>query len=433
MDAAIDLRRGVNMRLPHGGNMRLPHAAPTRSSRLFALACTLSSPSSLITRAAFDAAKAAAVEQKWTQRLHIKAFLQQGGLLPGAQADGAAAPPILDVRAPCEYAKGHVPGAISVPLFDDDERAEVGTLYKKRGHDVAVARGLEIVERKGCEALLAGVPSLCEGDDVLVYCYRGGMRSGSVAHLLSRAPLRVHTMEGGYKSFRHWAMESWQACERPVTIVGGPTGSGKTDVLHALRDTLGAQVLDLEGDANHRGSIFGALGRPAQPTNEQYENVLAVQWRGFDARRTVFIEDESHNVGRCGVPRGLWSRMRAPEAQVLRVGVPHAARVDKLVQEYGVYEPTLIADCVRGLNKKLGNEKVAELCGLLEERKPPALAEVADFLLSGYYDEMYAYQAKKRAEEMGGATFETVQCPTGDARSNAKLVRDAARAAGRGV
>ena len=120
----------------------------------------MSSPASLITRAAFDAAKRKAVEQRWSNRLPVEEFLQQGGVL-GTPSKSI---PILDVRAPCEYAKGHVPGAISVPLFDDDERAEVGTLYKRNGHDSAVRRGLQIVERKGWEELLSNVPALCEGD-----------------------------------------------------------------------------------------------------------------------------------------------------------------------------------------------------------------------------------------------------------------------------
>lgn len=169
-----------------------------RCARLVALACTLSSPASLITRAAFDAAKVAAVEQRWEQRLPINEFLRKGGLIGG----GEKKVPILDVRAPCEFEKGHLPGAISVPLFDDDERAEVGTLYKRNGHDTAVRKGLQIVERKGWEELLKAVPALCEGDDVLIYCFRGGMRSGGMAHLLSQAPLNVQLLDGGYKGFR---------------------------------------------------------------------------------------------------------------------------------------------------------------------------------------------------------------------------------------
>ena len=411
--------------------MRLPPFRPSRSllsaqrTRLLAGLLLSSSQAGLLSLDQFERAKQLAVEEKWSNALPVESFLRRGGLLPNEDRSLAQRIPVIDVRAPCEFEKGHVPGAISVPLFTDNERAEVGTLYKKAGHDEAVHRGLEIVTAKGWEKLLAPVaPHLSEDGEVLVYCFRGGMRSGSVAWLLSQAPgLEVHTMAGGYKAFRHWSLETWEACDRPVTIVGGPTGSGKTDVLHRLRDDLGAQVLDLEGDANHRGSAFGSLGRDPQPTNEHYENLLALQWRSFEASRPVFIEDESHNVGKCGVPRGLWQRMRAPSAQVLRLQVPHAARVAKLVQEYGVYEPTLLADCVRRLNKKLGNDRVAHLCRLLEETQPPGLSQVADALLEHYYDDMYGYQAKKRLEEMGpAAALELVECGSGDALENAKAL-----------
>ena len=249
--------------------------------------------------------------------------------------------------------------------------------------------------------------------DVFVYCFRGGMRSGGMAHLLAEAPLRVHTLDGGYKAFRNWAIDAWER-ERRLVIVGGPTGSGKTEVLTTLRETLAQQVLDLEGDANHRGSIFGGLGRPAQPSNEMYENILALQWAGFDAEQPVFVEDESHSVGKCGVPPGLWARMRAEGAPVLRLDVPRAARVETLVREYGVYPPQELADCVRGLVKRLGHKHVDALCGYLEAR-PPKLAAVAEHLLEHYYDDMYKYQASKRA-----FFGHEVPCDGNDALDNAE-------------
>ena len=275
----------------------------------------LSSPSTFLDADKFAAAKAAATSQKFPHQLPIEDFLERGGLLGDAEIMDT---PIIDVRAPCEYAKGHIPGAVNVPLFDDDERAEVGTLYKRNGHDSAVRRGLQIIERKGWDTLLDAAPALREGDDVLVYCFRGGMRSGGMAWLLSQAPLRVHTLQGGYKRFRNWAIDSW-SLDRPLVVVGGPTGSGKTDVLHALSQDLKQQVIDLEGEANHRGSIFGALGRAPQPTNEHYENLLALHWRRFSQSSPVFVEDESHAVGKCGVPPGLWARMREEQAMVLRL------------------------------------------------------------------------------------------------------------------
>lgn len=151
------------------------------------------------------------------------------------------------------------------------------------------------------------------------------------------------------------------------------------------------QVLDLEGDANHRGSIFGALGRPPQPSNEHYENLLACQWAQFAVDRPVFIEDESNAVGSCGVPSGLWKLMRHDTAMALRLEVPHDARIAKLVSEYGVYPPEDLANCVRGLRKRLGSEKTDSLVAALE-KDPPALAEVANALLVHYYDGMYNHQ-----------------------------------------
>lgn len=383
--------------------------------------------------AAFSAARRAAVASPFASKLSIGTFLHRSGLLAATTTTAAAAsasrtPLVLDVRAPCEFAQGHIPGAVNVPLFDDAERAEIGTLYKQRGHDVAVARGLALVEQKGADWLLAPVArELCEGDEVLVYCARGGMRSGGMAHLLAQAPLRVSTLDGGYKRFRRWALESFDEMPRPVAILSGKTGSGKTDVLLAMRDGEGCQVLDLEGEAHHRGSIFGSLGRAAQPSAEHFENRLAVRWAGCDPARTVFIEDESHNVGRCGVPRGLWRRMRAERAAVLRLAVPHEARLSKLVQEYGGFGAEALGACVAGLAKKLGGARVARLQGLLELRSEAGLREVADELLRHYYDPMYEHQM--RAREAAREPVHVV-CDGGDAAENARRVLDAAAALG---
>ena len=227
-------------------HLRLSRTTLSRPQRLrsFVVASALAAnPASLLSQQAWEAAKTAAVATKFPRQLQVEEFLTRGGLLNGGAEAGSSTPPhILDVRAPCEFAKGHIPGAVNVPLFSDDERAEVGTLYKRNGHDSAVKRGLQIVERKGWERLLEGAPSLREGDEVLLYCFRGGMRSGGMAWLLSQAPLHVHTLQGGYKRFRNYMLEAWSEA-RPICVVGGPTGSGKTDVLHALRDHLDAQVL----------------------------------------------------------------------------------------------------------------------------------------------------------------------------------------------
>jgi len=375
----------------------------------------------MIDAAAYSRAKRRAVSESWTQKLDVDAFLARAGL---ANEQPARPPPfVLDVRAPCEYEKGHIPGALSFPLFDDDERATVGTLYKSKGHDVAVARGVELLDAKAPTFLDALPAGLRSGDDVLVYCKRGGMRSGGMAQLLSEGDLRVHTLQGGYQGYRAWANASWAAMGRRLVVLGGKTGSGKTAVLHALRDEHGAQILDLEGVAHHRGSAFGSLGYPPQPTNGHYENILALQWAAFDPAKPVFIEDESRSVGSCGVPEGLWSCMRAPNTPVLRLEVPTEARVDRLVGEYGVYPPEALSDCVRLVRKRLGEAKAEELLALLAQQ-PPALDQVASALLSDYYDTMYDYQASKRNAEMDGAPH-VLQCDTGDASVIARLVLEA--------
>lgn len=197
-----------------------------------------------------------ALSQEWPHRLPVDNFLSCAHLLNDkVSIDGARKPVLLDVRSPCEYSKGHIPGAISLPLFSDDERALVGTLYKRSGSDVAV--------RKGCQLVLAKWPMLLDGlaehvdEDatLFIYCFRGGMRSSGVAWLLSQAfPSRVHLLHGGYKSFRNWAIEQWQRPRR-IVVLGGKTGSGKTNVLLQLRERFGEQVPMIQLNASFALSL----------------------------------------------------------------------------------------------------------------------------------------------------------------------------------
>jgi tRNA 2-selenouridine synthase len=331
---------------------------------------------------------------------------------------------MIDVRSPCEYAKGHIPGAFNVPLFSDEERSEVGTLYKQKGHDIAVGRGLEIVDRTWQKLLTSMPTSICEGEDLLVYCKRGGMRSGGVAWLLSQAPLNVRILEGGYAAFRGWALnDAYEKHAPPVFVIGGRTGSGKTEVLHALRDDLRTQVIDLEGAANHRGSAFGALGLPPQPPQQMYENVLALEWARCSETEPVFVEDEGAHVGSCGVPAGLWGHMRAEHTPILRVEVPRASRIERLVREYGPHGTEPLSAAVRALAKKLGPERTDELLEHLSA-SPPRLAQVADALLTHYYDSLYDKKAAKRAETVN---VHLVSCDQGDASHVAPLVLARAR------
>jgi len=394
------------------------------STRRFSGIAMSSAVTQAIDSTKFAEAKQLAISARFPHQLPLNEYLMHAGLLgqsvyvPGTPRDPSL-PVIVDVRSPCEYAKGHIPGAMNVPLFTDEERAIIGTLYKHEGHDVAVKRGCAMIEASW-RSLVDSLPSFVSpGDELLVYCKRGGMRSGGFAWLLSQAPINVRMLEGGYQGFRRWAREEvFQTLQRELVILGGRTGSGKTDVLLKLRNDCGAQVLDLEGDANHRGSTFGALGLPPQPSNEMYENRLALQWATFSPDKPVFIEDEGAHVGRCSVPLGLWALMRADNANVLRLDVPRATRIARLVDEYGSHSAEELAACVMALRKKLGQKRATHMASLLEQ-DPPELAEVADLLLTHYYDSMYEYQAGKRPGKA-----ELFKCDTADPLQAAERVLD---------
>ena len=194
---------------------------------------------------------------------------------------------MLDVRSPGEFARGHIPGAHNLPLFSDEERAAVGTLYKHQGRRAAVRHGLELVGSR-LVPLAEQAAALARGANLRVHCWRGGLRSSSTAWLLDTYDLPCTLLDGGYKSFRRWLRQAL-AQPQPVVLLGGHTGSGKTEVLHALR-VAGAQVLDLEGLAHHRGSSFGGLGQPRQPTTEQFENDIAMALQAVSPQRVLWVE-----------------------------------------------------------------------------------------------------------------------------------------------
>jgi tRNA 2-selenouridine synthase len=314
---------------------------------------------------------------------------------------------LVDVRSPGEYEKGHVPGAVNAWLFDNDERADVGTVYKTRGRGEALVLGMSYAAPRlgdivravehACASCASSASSGSEKKcDVYVMCFRGGMRSSCVGWLLQeRLPgHRVRVLQGGYKGFRKWALERCGvANERPaprVCIIGGRTGVGKTRALLALQ-AKGEQIIDLEGLANHAGSAFGWVGRKPQPTSEHYSNLVTCQWHFLDPTKWVFIEDEGPHVGRCSVDPLLFERMRSAPL-VLRMVASRELRLHTLVQDYATTElrshpewmPTM-HDSVEKLVKRLGGERVAIIRENLEGGDFTA---VADGLLE-YYDGLY--------------------------------------------
>jgi tRNA 2-selenouridine synthase len=300
--------------------------------------------------------------------------------------------PILDVRAPIEFAQGHVPGALNLPLFTDEERARIGTTYKQVSQERAVHLGLEFFGPK-MSAMAKQAQKLAQGKEVRLHCWRGGMRSGAVMWLLELAGFKVHLLDKGYKEYRREVLASFDT-PRQWRVLGGLTGSGKTDVLHALTATSATQpVLDLEGLASHKGSAFGAIGQPAQPTQEQFENNLAAAMAALPTDAPIWVEDESRQIGRLTIPPALFAQLRTAPRWVLEV--PRAARVAKLAAEYGAENPVELAAAIERLHKRLGG---------LATQQALAAVEAGDFaqmveLVLDYYDKTYTYGLAQRPGE----------------------------------
>ena len=298
-----------------------------------------------------------------------------------------AAGPILDVRAPTEYAQGHIPGALSLPLFTDEERARIGTTYKQVNPDKAVLLGLDFFGPK-MRVMVEQARKLAPGQEVRLHCWRGGMRSGAVQWLLELGGLKVNLLDKGYKDYRRWALAEFDR-PRQLHILGGYTGSGKTAVLHALA-AQGESVLDLEGLAHHLGSSFGALGQLPQPTQEQFENNLAAALAALPDDKPIWVEDESRNIGSLAIPGDFFAQMQA--APLLVLDVPREARVQYLAADYGRHDAGELASAVLRLRKRLGGLVTKEALGAIAENDMPRMVE----LVLAYYDKTYGYGLEGR-------------------------------------
>lgn len=327
---------------------------------------------------------------------------QAGPPPQGVEAFLAAAGPLIDLRSPAEFAQGHIPGATNLPLFDNDERAEIGTLYKQQGRQAAVLHGLALVGPRMVSLGTALLAALAEhrtassaaaqphnAPCLRLHCWRGGMRSGSVAWLAGQLDLPVLLLGGGYKAYRHWVLELFER-PWPLRLLGGRTGCGKTDLLLALRQQ-GVAVLDLEGRAHHRGSSFGALGLPPQPSSEHYENLLAADLASLQGADEIWLEAESSQVGRCRIPAGLWRQMK--EAPALEIQRPLEQRVSQLVAIYGLQDPAGLAEATQRIAKRLGPQRTALA---LEAIAAADWASACRQMLD-YYDRCYDHDLSSHA------------------------------------
>ena len=348
--------------------------------------------------------------------------------------------PVFDVRSPGEYIHAQIPGAYSLPLFTDEERKVVGTAYKQQGRQQAIKLGLDFfgikmksmveqVEKlvQSHELLINSSKSLASQQSelktsvepheakpssgglavVLVHCWRGGMRSAGMAWLLDLYGFEVHTLVGGYKAYRNWVLQQFEK-DYDIKILGGYTGSGKTALLHQL-NKCGQPMIDLEGLASHKGSAFGAIGLPPQPSPEMFENMLALKLNKINGQ-SFWLEDESQRIGTINIPNNFWKAMRTKP--LFFVDVPFHERLQYIVQEYGALDKEKLVLSIERIQKRLGPlETKTALVHLFKDE-----IELCFGILLMYYDKQYKKALDNR--ENIDALLNKIPCFSVDSISN---------------
>jgi len=307
--------------------------------------------------------------------------------------------PVLDVRSPGEYLHAHIPNACSVPIFTDEQRKIIGTAYTQQSRQIAVDQGLSYFSER-MKIIPAEVEQISSQNNLnnnsdktfLVHCWRGGMRSEAVAWLLNLYGYKIYLLRGGYKSFRRWVLAQF---EKPyeLNVLGGFTGSGKTEVLKELAAN-GEKVIDLEAMAQHKGSAFGSLGEAPQPGAEMFENLLAVQlWHislKDDKTSPIWLEDESAHIGTVGIPKPFWFQMR--QSKLFFLDIPFEKRLNYIVKAYGTFESESLIECVLKIRKRLGGLETKNVLQFIEQGN---IKDAFSILLK-YYDKMYAQSLLNR-------------------------------------
>lgn len=295
--------------------------------------------------------------------------------------------PVFDVRSPLEFEHASFPGAISFPLMNNEERVIIGTTFKKEGRESAVIKGYELIGGKFAD-FIKKANELLPGKTVVMYCWRGGLRSNIMAFVLESAGFRVSLLKGGYKMFRKKVLE---VLDQPpkLVVLGGMTGSGKTKILKEL-GKKGENIIDLEAIARHKGSAFGGLGELPQPGYEQFENQLALEILSVKNQKIIWVENESRMIGRVKIPDNFYQQMRT--AMVIEIMVPHEERVLEIEKNYGSFEKELLVESTRKLQKKMGDKRTTDACNLLVSGDLKGWIGI----LLEYYDENYRYSSAQR-------------------------------------
>ncbi|OYZ47390.1 MAG: tRNA 2-selenouridine(34) synthase MnmH [Sphingobacteriales bacterium 24-40-4] len=317
--------------------------------------------------------------------------------------------PVIDVRTPLEFAHAHIPDAHNLPIFSNDERVQVGTTYKQKSREAAILLGFDLTGPKW-SGFIKQALKIAPGKKILVHCWRGGMRSGAMAWALNLYGFEVFLLEGGYKRYRNWVLDQFKETYS-ILILGGMTGSGKTKTLNHLK-YHSQQVIDLEDLAQHQGSSYGSMGQLIQPSQEQFENLLARELNKIDKNTPLWLEDESLSIGRCFIPNPIFHQMR--QAPVMKIIVPFQERVDFLVKEYGVLDKEFLIESTLRIGKRLGPEQTRDAVLAIRENRMDDFIKI----VLVYYDKTYANGQGKREKE----SIHIIQCSSTNAEENCTLL-----------
>lgn len=294
--------------------------------------------------------------------------------------------PVIDVRSPGEFETGHIPAAINIPVFNNEERAIVGTTYTKVGTGEAIEKGKELAASK-LDWYLTGLQNVALQKKALMYCWRGGMRSREMASFYNSNGFEIKVLQGGYKAYRTFIRRQFGQ-KADIRIVGGYTGTGKTEILTELKKQ-GCQVIDLEALANHKGSVFGHLGQKDQPTSQNFENELYEIWSTVNFDKPVWIEHESMNVGKIFLPDTLYQNIL--KGKLFFVKVSKERRVQRILNEYAGFPVEDLIYSLKRIERRIGPDVTLRLTDLLLKHQ---FEKVTDELLV-YYDKTYQNAALK--------------------------------------